>query len=90
MNNGIYAAGTGLLARTQELDLAANNLANAGTTGYRGERVNFQSQLMSAANNISSRGVATFGVLGSGSVASGFSHARDSPRGVCWKNQSRW
>ena len=65
MNNGIYAASTGLLARTQELDLAAQNLANANTTGYRGERVSFQSQLMTAANNVSTRAVATFGVLGS-------------------------
>jgi hypothetical protein len=32
MNNGIDAASTGLLARTQELDLAANNLANANTS----------------------------------------------------------
>jgi flagellar basal-body rod protein FlgF len=65
MNNGIYAASTGLLARTQELDLAANNLANANTTGYRGEHVSFHSQLMTAASNVSTRAVATFGVLGS-------------------------
>ncbi len=42
MNNGIYAASTGLLARTQELDLAANNLANANTSGFRGQRVSFK------------------------------------------------
>jgi flagellar basal-body rod protein FlgF/flagellar basal-body rod protein FlgG len=35
MDSGLYAAYTGLLARTQALDTAANNLANAGTTGFR-------------------------------------------------------
>ncbi|MDQ2834004.1 MAG: flagellar hook basal-body protein [Acidobacteriota bacterium] len=38
MDSGLYAAYTGLLARTQALDTAANNLANAGTTGFRAER----------------------------------------------------
>jgi flagellar basal-body rod protein FlgF/flagellar basal-body rod protein FlgG len=65
MNNGIYAASTGLLARTQELDLAANNLANANTTGFRGEHVSFQSQLMTASTSISTRAVSSYGVLGS-------------------------
>jgi flagellar basal-body rod protein FlgF len=64
MGNGIYAAGTGLLARTQELDIAANNLANANTSGFRGERVSFKTQLMTAATNVSSRAANTFGVLG--------------------------
>jgi flagellar basal-body rod protein FlgF/flagellar basal-body rod protein FlgG len=65
MNNGIYASSTGLLARTQELDLAANNLANANTTGFRGEHVSFQSQLMTASANVSTRAVSSYGVLGS-------------------------
>ena len=65
MNNGIYAASTGLLARTQELDLAANNLANANTTGFRGERVSFKTQMMTASANASTRAVSSFGVLGS-------------------------
>ena len=65
MNNGIYAASTGLLARTQELDLAANNLANANTTGFRGEHVSFQTQLMTASTNVSTRAVSSYGVLGS-------------------------
>lgn len=65
MNNGIYAASTGLLARTQELDLAAHNLANANTTGFRSERVSFQSQLMTAATNPTARAVSSFGILGS-------------------------
>ena len=63
MGNGIYSAGTGLLARTQELDVAANNLANASTSGFRGERVSFKSQLMTASANPGTRAVSTFGVL---------------------------
>lgn len=65
MNNGIYAASTGLLARTQELDLAANNLANANTSGFRGARVSFKTQMMTASANVSTRAVSSFGVLGS-------------------------
>jgi flagellar basal-body rod protein FlgF len=38
MDSGLYAAYTGLLARNQALDTAANNLANAGTTGFRAHR----------------------------------------------------
>lgn len=42
MDSGLYAAYTGLLARTQALDTAANNLANAGTNGFRAQRDSFQ------------------------------------------------
>ena len=45
MDSGLYAAYTGLLARTQALDTAANNLANAGTTGFRAERDYFRGVL---------------------------------------------
>jgi flagellar basal-body rod protein FlgF/flagellar basal-body rod protein FlgG len=65
MNNGIYAASTGLLARTQELDLAANNLANANTTGFRGAHVSFETQMMTASANTSTRVASSFGALGS-------------------------
>jgi flagellar basal-body rod protein FlgF/flagellar basal-body rod protein FlgG len=65
MNSGIYAASAGLLARTQELDLAANNLANANTSGFRGERVSFKTQMMTASASVSNRAVNSFGVLGS-------------------------
>jgi flagellar basal-body rod protein FlgF/flagellar basal-body rod protein FlgG len=64
MNNGIYAASAGLLARTQELDVAANNLANANTGGFRGERVSFRTQMMTASQNTYTRAVSSFGVLG--------------------------
>ncbi len=38
MDSGLYAAYTGLATRTQALDTAANNLANAGTNGFRAQR----------------------------------------------------
>jgi flagellar basal-body rod protein FlgF/flagellar basal-body rod protein FlgG len=46
MDSGYYAAMTGLLARTQALDTAAGNLANAQTPGYRAEREYFRSALL--------------------------------------------
>src|SRR5258707_13898708 len=42
MDSGLYAAYTGLMARTQALDTAANNLANAGTSGFRAQRDYFR------------------------------------------------
>ncbi len=62
MDSGIYAAYTGLLARTQALDTAANNLANAGTNGFRAARESFSGVL---ANGITPSG--------SGAVADGAS-----------------
>ena len=46
MDSGYYAAMTGLVARTQALDTAAANLANAQTPGYRAEREYFRSVLL--------------------------------------------
>ncbi len=46
MDSGYYAAMTGLVARTQALDTAAANLANAQTPGYRAEREYFRSALL--------------------------------------------
>jgi flagellar basal-body rod protein FlgF len=37
MESGIYAACSALMARSQALDILANNLANVSTTGYKGE-----------------------------------------------------
>ncbi len=68
MDSGIYAAYTGLLARTQALDTAANNLANAGTNGFRAERDYFRGVLtdtitQQAGSQVGSA-VNGFGVLG--------------------------
>ena len=45
MDSGFYAACTALLARSQALDLVANNLANTSTPGYRSEHNIFRSVL---------------------------------------------
>ena len=67
MSSGIYAAGAGLLARSQALDVAAANLANAGTAGYRAERDEFRSVLLGpeALNSQLDSTLNNFGVLGS-------------------------
>src|SRR5258708_24546081 len=43
MDSGYYAACAGLAAQTQALELVANNLANLGTSGYRGQQATFRS-----------------------------------------------
>ncbi len=70
MDSGLYAAYTGLLARTQALDTAANNLANAGTTGFRAQRDYFSGvvaggvdQDLETASQVG-QSVNGFGVLG--------------------------
>ncbi len=66
MDSGYYAAFAGLVARTQALDTAASNLANAQTAGYRAEREYFRSVLLDPLNGDSQLGgtVNNFGVLG--------------------------
>src|SRR5271155_2378609 len=70
MDSGIYAAYTGLMARTQALDTAANNLANAGTTGFRAQHDYFSGVLAGGldqdpdtASQVG-QSVSGFGVLG--------------------------
>ncbi len=66
MSSGLYAAGAGLLARSEALDVAAANLANAGTTGYRAERDEFRSLLLGpeALDSELDATLNNFGVLG--------------------------
>jgi len=66
MDSGYYAATTGLLARTQALDTAAANLANAGTPGYRAEREYFRSVMLDQQGFQSQLGqtVNNYGLLG--------------------------
>ena len=45
MDSGFYAACTALMARSQALDLVANNLANVSTPGFRGQHDVFRSLL---------------------------------------------
>jgi flagellar basal-body rod protein FlgF len=70
MDSGLYAAYTGLLSRTQALDTAANNLANAGTIGFRAQRDYFSGVLAGATDQDPDtasqvgQSVNGFGVLG--------------------------
>lgn len=74
MDSGSYAAFTGLLAGTQALDLAANNLANVSTTGYKAQR-EFYKSLMARLDSSSQRptsplnkAINNYGVLGGATV----------------------
>lgn len=66
MSSGFYAAFSGWLARSEALDSAASNLANAGTQGFRAEREYFRSALMGpdALGDQLDSTVNNFGVLG--------------------------
>jgi flagellar basal-body rod protein FlgF len=66
VDSGYYAAFAGLLARSQALDVAAGNLANAGTAGYRAERDYFRSAILGpeALGSQLNTTVNNFGVLG--------------------------
>jgi flagellar basal-body rod protein FlgF len=71
MDSGYYAACTALIARTQALDTIANNLANTGTAGFRGERNVFSSVLAAAGAGAASplnQAINNFGVLGGTSL----------------------
>ncbi len=48
MSDGIYVALSGALAQQRALETAANNLANAQTSGFRADRVIFRSALQRA------------------------------------------
>lgn len=66
MDSGYYAAFSGWLARSQALDVAAGNLANAGTAGYRAQRDYFRSAIVGpdALSSQLNTTVNAFGVLG--------------------------
>ena len=67
MDSGFYAACAGLKARTQALEIVANNLANLTTTGFRAHDTTFRSLLSGSARvsgNPLNRAVNDFGVLG--------------------------
>lgn len=84
MDSGYYAACAGLAAQTQALELVANNLANLGTAGYRGQQATFRSLLAgggTVAWNPLNAAVNDFGVLGGSRVdlASGSLAATGNP-----------
>lgn len=66
MDSGFYAACAGLRAQSQALELAAHNLANLNTTGYRAQQTIFQSLVATHGGplvNPLNRAVNEFGVL---------------------------
>lgn len=71
MDSGYYAAMAGLEARSQALDIAAANLANSGTPGYRAEREFFRSVLLGPDRADSQVGEAInqYGLLGGNRVS---------------------
>ncbi len=50
MDKGIYTALSGGLAKSHELDLVANNLANSGTPGFKGDVATFDEYLTELRN----------------------------------------
>lgn len=46
MNRGIYATATGMIAAQQWMDVTANNLANASTTGFKRDSVAFDEAML--------------------------------------------
>jgi flagellar basal-body rod protein FlgF len=66
MDSGFYAACAALMARSQALDVVANNLANTSTPGYRAEHNIFRSFLASASGRLASNlnvAINDFGIL---------------------------
>ena len=70
MGSGYYAACAGLIARTDALEVSANNLANINTTGYKAQREYFSSLVSDAAANQNplNRAMNDYGVLGGARV----------------------
>jgi flagellar basal-body rod protein FlgF len=48
VSNGIYVATAGAIAQSNALDTTANNIANASTAGFHGDRVTFREALTAA------------------------------------------
>ena len=66
MDSGFYAACAGLRAQSQALEVAAHNLANVNTSGFRGEQTTFQSLVAlprASAQSVLNRATNNYGVL---------------------------
>jgi flagellar basal-body rod protein FlgF len=95
MDSGLYAAYTGLLARTQALDTAANNLANAGTSGFRAQRDYFSGVLAGGLDQAPEtasqvgQSVNGYGVLGGNrlDLGQGELHATGNPLDLALKGR---
>jgi flagellar basal-body rod protein FlgF len=73
MNSGYYAAVTGLVAKMDALNVAANNLANISTVGYKAQKEFYKSVTAnlkgSPPTGSMNRALNNFGVLGGVSVS---------------------
>lgn len=65
-SSGFYAAVTGLVSRTDALDLVANNLANDNTTGYKAQKEFYQALTAAENPNLSplNKAINDYGILG--------------------------
>lgn len=70
MNRGTYTAATGMMAQQRRLDIAANNLANVNTRGYKADRVQFAEMLSRAVANDGGNGD-EIGILAAGPEETG-------------------
>jgi flagellar basal-body rod protein FlgF/flagellar basal-body rod protein FlgG len=71
MNSGFYAAFAGFTAKMQALDVLANNLANAGTTGFKGQHEFYKAVTASLGFTplgALNRAINNYGVLGGAAV----------------------
>ena len=72
MNSGYYAALTGLVAKMDALDVAASNLANVSTAGYKSQKEFYKSIVASLNGNVHmgrlNTAINNYGVLGGATV----------------------
>jgi flagellar basal-body rod protein FlgF len=55
MSTGIWAAASGMVGQQSALDVAAGNIANATTPGFRADRALFRQTLVAASNSVPSQ-----------------------------------
>lgn len=82
MDSGFYSAYTGFAARMDELDLLANNLANANTPGYKAQFAFYRSLpawLQASLSTPLNDAVNRYGILGGG--ATDFTSSNLEPTG---------
>lgn len=66
MDSGFYAACSGLIAKTRQLEAAAHNLANSGTTAFKSQQISFRAVLAQSQGPLLSvnRAINEYGVAG--------------------------
>ena len=73
MNSGYYAAVTGLVAKMDALDVAATNLANVSTAGYKAQKEFYKALVASLKGTVPrsslNRAINDYGVLGGATVS---------------------